>query len=132
MDNAKDIISNILLRLSKEINSLSENELNLLEKGNYEVKIIPSKKTKSERIKSDKNISQSEIPNIAISLNKCTTRECGENLIKDLNKEYLLELARHLDIPAQIRESKIRLIEKIIEATIGYKLRSKAIQGKNQ
>nr|VFK37093.1 MAG: hypothetical protein BECKSD772F_GA0070984_101019 [Candidatus Kentron sp. SD]VFK41170.1 MAG: hypothetical protein BECKSD772E_GA0070983_101017 [Candidatus Kentron sp. SD]VFK78281.1 MAG: hypothetical protein BECKSD772D_GA0070982_101112 [Candidatus Kentron sp. SD] len=47
------------------------------------------------------------------------------------NKDALTRLVRYLDLPLHRQETKERLKEKIIDATIGYRLRSRAIRGTN-
>jgi hypothetical protein len=44
-------------------------------------------------------------------------------------KTALQEVARYLDLPVRKSETIAELRERIVEATIGYRLRSRAIRG---
>jgi len=74
---------------------------------------------------------QQEVKEIAARLQTLRTREAGEVLLKDeaLNRRSLEALARFLQLPVQRDDTIERLRAKIIENTIGSRLRSEAIQG---
>ena len=59
------------------------------------------------------------------------SREAGTALLEQRcpTREHLKWLTRSCDLPVRKDESRERMIENIVEATIGYRLRSKAIQG---
>jgi hypothetical protein len=59
-----------------------------------------------------------------------TEREKGLTLLRKeyVDRSFLKRLARKIDLPISDRDNIEILAEKIIEATIGYRLRSKAIQ----
>lgn len=58
------------------------------------------------------------------------TREEGMSLLNSLSptRETLRQIASAIDIPAPKTDTVERLKERIIEATIGYRLRSQAIR----
>ncbi|MCG6494815.1 hypothetical protein [Kitasatospora sp. A2-31] len=64
-------------------------------------------------------------------LSGAPSRESGEEYLesKKLGRSGLLALARSLDIPVRKGDNMKTLKEGIIEATIGYRLRSGAIRG---
>lgn len=95
--------------------------------------LIKSKQSKPS--KSDKKIKQSnkdESNVIVEKLEGFSNREDGLKFLEELSltKENLQKLAKSIDIPIFNNYTKQQLIEKIIEQTIGYRLRSQAIQGK--
>jgi hypothetical protein len=57
-----------------------------------------------------------------------TDRQTGEALLKKCSKLDLVEISKVLDIPHNLSIKK--LTSGIIENTIGFRLRSNAIQGK--
>jgi hypothetical protein len=59
------------------------------------------------------------------------SREDAHSLIAGLTKASLTVLAKRLDTPTQKADTIDRLREKIVEATIGFKMRSEAIQTTN-
>jgi lipopolysaccharide biosynthesis regulator YciM len=70
---------------------------------------------------------------IAQQLQELDTRNSGEVLLKEkiANRETLESLARFLQLPVQRDDTIERLRAKIVENTIGSRLRSDAIQGKD-
>jgi len=60
-------------------------------------------------------------------------RETGLALLRGehVDKNFLRRLAKAIDVPTD-RDNTEALIESIIEATIGYRLRSKAIQSNTE
>lgn len=71
---------------------------------------------------------------IAAQLQVLKSREDGESLLREKipNKRGLEEFARFLQLPVQRDDTTERLRAKIIENTIGSRLRSEAIQGKSR
>lgn len=71
---------------------------------------------------------------IATELQTLPTRESGDALLRDKapNRTGLGVIARYLQLPVQGDDTVKRLRAKIVENTIGSRLRSDAIQGKNR
>jgi hypothetical protein len=82
-------------------------------------------------LKQNSNAQPIFIKEIAQRLNELNSCEEGLSIINQhlTKKKDLEKLAECLKIPQYQRKTKQQLQEKIIEATIGYRLRSKAIQG---
>jgi hypothetical protein len=70
---------------------------------------------------------------IANELQALRSREAGEAMLRDrvANRYGLEAIARFLQLPVQRDDSIDRLRAKIVENTIGSRLRSDAIQGKD-
>ena len=68
---------------------------------------------------------------LAAQLSIMRTREAGEMLLREKipNREGLERLARFLQLPVQRDDTVNRLRTKIVENSIGSRLRSEAIQG---
>lgn len=68
----------------------------------------------------------------ADSLRGMATREAGTGYLQThfKNRPDLLRLARFLDLPVGERDPRSRMEEKIVDATIGFRLRSDAIQNR--
>lgn len=64
-------------------------------------------------------------------LRDCKSREDAHSLIGGLTKASLSALAKRLDTPTQKADTIDRLREKVVEATIGFRMRSEAIQSTN-
>ena len=80
-----------------------------------------------------KQLTDQAAKEILSRLNGSATRENGIQILKkDCETRSCLEaLARFADLPVQKRDTVVILRDRIIEATIGYRLRSRAIRGKD-
>ena len=103
------------------IENLSEVDMNKLESNKYTIKhsLIPTE---------GKSINSNEIINI---LNSINSRREGESFLisKKTSKSDLESIAKRMDIPLSKKDNIAKMIQKIIEGTIGYRLNSQAIQG---
>lgn len=114
-----------LKNLSKEeLNSLSKKEMEIV----FEIKNKQNIQKNIERL-----ISEQEVNDIILKLSSMNERLEGENYLKPLklSRQSLEVILKKLDIPYQKKDSISKLYDKIIESTIGYKLRSQAIQNNN-
>lgn len=76
-----------------------------------------------------KQMERGETENIINRLKSYNTREEGELylLSLDLKRKDLEAVAKALDLPYSKKDTIVKIREKIIEGTIGYRLRSNAI-----
>ena len=68
---------------------------------------------------------------LARSLNECQTREDAEDLlrIQKLTVARLKDLATSLEVVVPAKANKEVLLAKIVDGTVGFRLRSRAIRG---
>lgn len=130
MSSNKDAIIFILKKISFLVSKLSDDEINDLLNGKITITLTGKKKKKANK----KLIGEKIIENYILQLRTMTEREKGIALLKEegVDKSFLKRLAKNIDIPTDNRDNIETLIEKIIEATIGYRLRSKAIQSNSE
>ena len=98
-----------------------------------EVKAIKSGKPEQKgRQKAAKNsvkpFGRKPKPEVSESLTKARSRDEAKELLKDFKRASLKELAKKIDIPLQSNDSVDKIKERIIESTVGFRLRSQAIQ----
>lgn len=127
MEHVKKEFLKLLQLLQKELSNLKEDEINLLLKGDAKLEIVIKSKSKRKIIKSDIDFDKLES-----ELREFNTRDQGMKLLDEsfTSKEELEKFAKILDLPV-LKGDKMELIKKkVIEATIGYKLRSDSIQNK--
>lgn len=110
------------------LNKLPQAMVKEIENGEkqIEIKIIPSSKEPNEPM-SENSIVVSE----AITfLNSMQSREEASSYFStnDFKRADLESICKQLDLPFTKKENMKTLQEKIIEGTVGYKLRSQAIQ----
>lgn len=128
--DSREIIQKLLSDLSREIASLPEDDLQKLLDADYSLalKIVKSK----ARATRSEEISETEKQDLVADLEKAQTREDGLQVLEDSLKtrRELESLAKFLDVSVSKQDKVEYIREKIVEATIGARLRSQAIQGK--
>lgn len=110
------------------LNKLPQTVVKNIENGEkrIEINVVSSSQEPSEPIKQNSIVVSESISH----LNSMQSREEAYSFISssDLKKTDLEAICRSLDLPFTKKENIKALQEKIIEGTIGYKLRSQAIQ----
>jgi hypothetical protein len=130
MKDSKYSISKIFNSLAQELQKVSEEELTDISSGKARIKIDIINKSPASKKSISSNIDYERVKS---EMNSIQTREEG---IEYLNyhcktKKELTSLARTIDVHVQKTDKVDQLKEKIIESTIGFKLRSAAIQNKS-
>jgi hypothetical protein len=126
MTNKRSQLSNILRRLADYIDRHPDEELApIFEQA--------AKLMQKSDIRSREKISPWQVGEIADKLRALPSREMGDAFLQSElpNRRSLEMLARFLQLPVQRDDSVERLRAKIVENTIGSRLRSDAIQGKD-
>jgi hypothetical protein len=132
----KRALLNILRVLAQMVESASEEELEELRKGGLDSLRSPltgRKPTKSVKLRSDAGrFPDTEIKELIEALGNSQTREDAYQVLhrRDLPKRLLEVLARRLDLPVLREDTSKRLLEKIVEASVGSRLGSEAIRGR--
>lgn len=128
------------------LNSSDVSELEQLAHGKAELRIIPTDEVesrtdaKASRQKTNGSArfdmqAQPEIEKIARQLNEADSREEAESLIASIKvakgkgrKDFLVRLAKACAVYVESKDSIARIERKLIENTVGAKLRSKAFR----
>jgi len=120
----------ILDEIAKQISQLPEADIKKIEDGSHEISIKLVKKMGGKT--STKNILESLKNEVLLKLSDCSSREEGHFIIAEAfkNKSELEQFAKYLDVLVLKQDKVDQIKDKIIEATVGAKLRSNAIQGK--
>lgn len=126
----RKIIQKVLADISREFAALSDDEIKKLAEDGYSlsVKVVKAR----QRPTQTDDLPQEEKEQIVKDLEQAETREDGLQVLEDSvrTRKALELLAKHLDVSV-LKQDKVEYIrEKIVEATIGARLRSQAIQGK--
>ncbi len=131
MSKSKNVLSNALRRITNAIDDLDEEEFSKLIDDSYNIEIRLTRK----RNKDESPITNLET-NIADLISKLTnfpSREEAQRFLETngSTRKALEPIARSLDIPV-LKQDKVDVLrDKIIEATVGARIRSQAIQGSN-
>lgn len=128
MPSKRSELANILRRLADYVDNHPDEDLAPL------FKQAATLRQSTERVK--KSPPQKQLPDlqaIASELQTLQTRDSGDALLRERvpNRSGLEAIARFLQLPVQRDDSVDRLRAKIVENTIGSRLRSDAIQGKD-
>jgi len=125
----KDVFVVLLRDLARQISNLDEGDFQDILDGaaKLQITVQPSRRPPAKRQK----LSNTEYEAIVRELGKMNSREDGLRLLdeKAVSKEELTRLARIVDIPVRKGEQVDILRSRLIEATIGHRLNSAAIQG---
>ena len=130
MKNNKNIISRVFSIFAKEMEKFSEIELIDISSGKATLKIEIVKNESTSKVPSPYEM---DLSNVKSSLDSFQSRE---EVLQYLNQNFktkkdLTSLAKIVDAHIQKSDKIDQLKEKIIESTIGFKLRSAAIQNKS-
>lgn len=110
------------------LNKLPQAMVKEIENGEkqIEIKIIPSSKEPNEPM----SVNSIVVSEAITFLNSMQSREEASSYFStnDLKRADLESICKQLDLPFTKKENMKTLQEKIIEGTVGYKLRSQAIQ----
>ncbi len=115
MEDARKIIDLVFKTISK----LSDEEIEELI--NKEAKLVYTQKSKSN----NKNInSDSKILNICDKLNSIKSKEEAYKLLNDksIKKDMLIDIAKHMDIHVLKSYNKAKIIDRLIESTVGLSI----------
>ena len=129
MTNSKRQFSLAMSRILDAIEGLSEEEFTKLCDSVYSVEIrITRKRNKEEPVPS---VSEEDLQSLIARITGMSNREEAQQFldISFSTRKSIEPIARRLDIPI-MKQDKIEILrDKIIEATVGARIRSEAIQG---
>lgn len=128
---ARRALASLLRSMAAQIEAMGDERLADVLSGKLEIEVVVKPSRHRRRGKPRHRITERELVDTADAIRSCRTREEGEELLatKVTSKSDLSQLARNLDLPVQKSDSTEQLTAKIIEATIGFRLRSAAVQG---
>jgi len=130
MPSKRSELANILRRLADYVDNHPDEDLAPIFKQAATLVQSPDRQKKSPPPK----LTPQDVEAIAAQLQTLQTRDAGDALLREkvLNRNGLENIARFLQLPVQRDDTVDRLRAKIVENTIGSRLRSDAIQGKDR
>jgi hypothetical protein len=126
---AADALRAILDAASEAVRTWNDADIAAFIAGESELTIRAS--ARPARRKSTASVDQDRVNDVRRALEAMDTREAGSEYLERmaLGREGLRTLAAGLDLPINRSDTVERLRNRIIEALIGYRLRSSAIRG---
>jgi len=131
--NNKKAISNLLLSVNKLVSRLTNEELEVLESGKFELSLnIPKGKSSKSGKSSVAVLNETLLNSINEQLDLAKSREEGIVIIETSlkNKNELEVFAKYIDVAVMKSDRVDKIRNNIVDATVGARLRSGAIQGK--
>lgn len=133
MVESKRAIARLLRQLDEELCALSDVDYRDLLDGKLRLAVLHKNTTTlSKKRRCAVHADEPAFTEIAAELQRLSDREAGTSLLQQrCNTKIRLEkLARRLDLPVRREDTAENLRDRIVEATIGFRLRSQAIRGK--
>ena len=129
MSQSEINILTVFRRLSNALDSLSADELNRLSDPQYSVEIRAIRRRSKEETNSIS--SDTNVEDVIKEITALGSRQDAQALLDSRysTRKSLEPIARRLDIPIAKQDKVEVLRDKIIEATVGARIRSQAIQG---
>ena len=131
--NNKLIISNIFQAILDNINNLSDDELNKIESGSFQIELkFTKEKQKKVEEKNNSSVDQDTYDLVIAKLNEAKSREEGITILETYIslKGQLETFAKQIDVAVMKSDKVDKIKTSIVDATVGARLRSNAIQGK--
>jgi hypothetical protein len=114
------------------LQSLSPEQIEDLAVGRCRIALV--KRQASREVRASPSKPSVDFDQLRVNLTGVESREAGQEYLdeQNLSRADLQALARVLDIPVRKGDNMYAIKESIVEATIGYRLRSDAIRGSIQ
>lgn len=127
--SAKQQVVSLLRDLASQIQKMDDSEVESVLAGESRLEIRPPQK-KSKRQRTRNRYLDEESEKLQDALQNTDTREHARELIDSFlhTKEELTRFARVLDIPVHKSISSEQIKDRLVEGTVGYRLRSAAIR----
>jgi len=126
-----DRAAEVLRRVSNFLMTLTDDQVDDLIAGQVRITLTPGSRKKSHS--RPLSIAGSDVSRIRAELQSKATREEGITFLDSLvlTRESLRVIAVALDLPTPRTDTVAKLKDRIIDATIGYRLRSDAIRSRD-
>jgi hypothetical protein len=130
MRESKQTIAKLLVAFADALNSMDDRQFDLLIQGKAKLRLVEEQKT--GKMKLDTLHLNHTVSELAQKLNDAETRETAESLIASINqprrREFLVLLAKACGVRVQSKDNISTIERKLIENTVGSRLRSEAIK----
>lgn len=126
------VLALLLRQLAEVVEALDEADLGKIADGRLELTLSQTRSQKKEKARLPDSPSVSDsFSKVREKLSTFSSRDDAEMyLVENVQKKSdLTALAREIEIPIHSSDTGEKIRDKIIEATVGYRLRSQAIRG---
>jgi hypothetical protein len=129
MNSPSFLVASALRRLAAALERMSDEEIARLNEPGTEIEIkVLRRRSRDEELAPEARL---DLTDIVAKLTTAASRYDASKFLDDSfgTKKALEQIARHLDVVVSKQDKVETLRDKIIEATVGARLRSEAIQG---
>lgn len=129
--NYRERFATLLMDVAKQVQQLTDEEFSVVFSGRGRLKIVVEQDGKPRRKKRKKTVAETELIDLASRLVKLDSREAALDALSETisTKSDVLRLARLLDVHTQKEDTTEHIREKLVEATVGFRLKSAAVRG---
>lgn len=132
MKTRSELEAEVLRRITQAVSTLTDEQLDNLLRTGVNIVVADPAVEPARKVRSRSNeLRSEEVEEIRQMLEALPTREDGTKLLEARcqSKEQLQQLLRALELPVRKDDNRAKLLVSIVEATIGFRLRSQAVQG---
>lgn len=128
MSTSSFLAASALRRLAAALERMSDEELARLNEPGTEIEIKVLRRRSKDELTPKARL---DLVDIVAKLTEAANRSDASKFLDDSygTKKVLEQIARHLDVVVSKQDKAETLRDRIIEATVGARLRSEAIQG---
>jgi len=126
----KDVFVGILRDIARQVAAFDDAEFDDVVSGQAKIQVSVERK-KTSTTNRPKKMTDDECVKVIQTLRELDSRDAGTKLLDEraTTRDELTRMARCLDVPVRKGDGQDVLRSRIIEATIGFRLNSAAIQG---
>lgn len=130
----KQVLSLLLRQLSEVVDTLDESDFEKIVDGRLELTLSQTRSQKKDKPRSQDASGHADgFSKIRERLSTFSSRDDAERYLSEnvQKKADLVLLARDMEIPIHSTDTGEKIRDKIVDSTVGYKLRSQAIRGES-
>lgn len=129
MDDSIDFTVGFLRHVAKELQALTVEQKLAIADGSAKLKLVVETPPVKKELAAATSVKADDL---RAKLEECKSRDEARAILGELkmSKKELQRVSRELDLPVPRDDDAERLVDRIVESVVGFRLRSMAIQGK--
>ena len=132
MTATKQVVSQLLSAFADSLNAMDEHEFELLIQGKAKLRLVQKEKKLEKKSSVDRSSLSEAVIMTAEKLNHAESREEAGTLLASIDhtgkKDFLLALSRACGVSVSSKDNIAKLEQKLIDNTVGARLRTDAIR----
>ena len=131
MNDSIDFTVGLIRHIAKELQALTPAQRLAIADGSAKLKLV----VEAPAPKKETAVATSVITDeLRAKLEDCKSRDEARAILGEhkMSKKELQRVSRELDLPVNRDDDTERLLDRIVESVVGFRLRSMAVQGKSE